>query len=60
MAQPTVRKRYKYKLMPTAEQEWELGRVLGVLGVCRALYKRAANGRTFITRRRLPLCAPMR
>jgi putative transposase len=32
----------KYKLRPTAKQEWELGRVLGL---CRALYNAALEQR---------------
>jgi hypothetical protein len=38
MEQQSVRKTYKYKLIPTPEQERELGRVLGM---CRALYNTA-------------------
>jgi putative transposase len=35
MEQQTVRKTFKYKLNPSPEQEWELGRVLRL---CRSLY----------------------
>jgi putative transposase len=42
MEQPTVRKSYKYKLKPTAEQARELGRVLGL---CRSLYNTALEQR---------------
>jgi putative transposase len=38
----TVRKTYKYKLMPTPTQERELGRVLGL---CRWLYNAALEQR---------------
>jgi putative transposase len=40
--QPTVRKTYKYKLIPTPAQERELGRVLGL---CRWLYNAALEQR---------------
>src|SRR5262245_986634 len=42
MDQPTVRKTYKYKLIPTPTQERELGRVLGL---CRWLYNTALEQR---------------
>jgi putative transposase len=42
MDQATVRKTYKYKLIPTPAQERELGRVLGL---CRALYNTALEQR---------------
>jgi putative transposase len=42
MEQYGVRKTYKYKLEPTAEQERELG---GVLGLCRYLYNTALEQR---------------
>jgi putative transposase len=42
MKQPTVRKTYKYKLVPTPTQERELGRVLGL---CRWLYNTALEQR---------------
>ncbi|HEY7091849.1 MAG TPA: transposase, partial [Ktedonobacterales bacterium] len=42
MGQQTVRKTYKYKLKPTAEQARELGRVLGL---CRHLYNTALEQR---------------
>ena len=42
MEQQTVRKTFKYKLIPTATQERELGRVLGM---CRALYNTALEQR---------------
>jgi putative transposase len=42
MGQPTVRKTFKYKLNPTAHQEGELGRVLGL---CRHLYNTALEQR---------------
>jgi putative transposase len=43
-----VRKTYKYKLKPTPEQEWELGRVLGL---CRWLYNTALEQRIVAYRR---------
>jgi putative transposase len=42
MNEQTVRKTYKYKLIPTPTQERELGRVLGL---CRALYNTALEQR---------------
>jgi len=42
MDQPTIRKTYKYKLIPTPTQERELGRVLGL---CRWLYNTALEQR---------------
>jgi putative transposase len=42
MEQQAVRKAYKYKLIPTPTQEWELGRVLGL---CRWLYNTALEQR---------------
>jgi putative transposase len=42
MEQQALRKTYKYKLKPTAEQERELGRVLGL---CRWLYNTALEQR---------------
>ncbi len=42
MGQQTVRKTFKYKLNPTAQQERELGRVLGL---CRYLYNTALEQR---------------
>jgi putative transposase len=42
MDEPTVRKTYKYKLIPTPTQERELGRVLGL---CRWLYNTALERR---------------
>jgi len=42
MEQQTLRKTFKYKLMPTPEQERELGRVLGL---CRWLYNTALEQR---------------
>ena len=42
MDQQTVRKTFKYKLMPTPTQERELGRVLGL---CRRLYNTALEQR---------------
>ena len=42
MAQQTLRKTFKYKLMPTPTQERELGRVLGM---CRWLYNTALEQR---------------
>jgi putative transposase len=48
MEQRTVHISFKYKLKPTAEQEWELGRVLGL---CRALYNTALEQRITACRR---------
>ena len=42
MEQQTVRKTYKYKLIPTPTQERELGRLLGL---CRSLYNTALEQR---------------
>jgi Helix-turn-helix domain len=42
MEQQMVRKTYKYKLMPTPQQERELG---CVLGLCRRLYNTALEQR---------------
>src|SRR6476620_9473508 len=42
MEKPTVRKTFKYKLMPTPTQERELWRVLGL---CRSLYNTALEQR---------------
>src|SRR6185369_15163294 len=42
MEQQTIHKTFKYKLMPTPEQERELGRVLGL---CRWLYNSALEQR---------------
>jgi putative transposase len=42
MEKPTVRKTFKYKLMPTPTQERELGRILGL---CRWLYNTALEQR---------------
>ena len=42
MNEQTVRKTYKYKLIPTPPQERELGRVLGL---CRSLYNTALEQR---------------
>jgi putative transposase len=42
MEQQTVRKTYKYKLVPTPAQERELGRVLGL---CHSLYNTALQQR---------------
>jgi len=42
MDKQTVRKTYKYKLIPTPTQEGELGRVLGL---CRHLYNTALEQR---------------
>jgi putative transposase len=42
MEQQTVRKTFKYKLVPTPTQERELGRVLGL---CRWLYNTAREQR---------------
>jgi putative transposase len=53
MEQWTVRKTFKYKLTPTAEQARELGRVLGrVLGLCRSLYNTALEQRIVVWQRR--------
>ena len=53
MEQPTVRKTFKYKLMPTPIQERELGRVLGL---CRWLYNTALEQRISAWQRvRVPL-----
>jgi putative transposase len=49
MERQRVRKTYKYKLMPTPEQERELGRVLGV---CRARYNTTLEQRIIAYRRR--------
>src|SRR5690242_19825071 len=49
MEQQSVRKTYKYKLMPTPIQERELGRVLGV---SRALYNTALEQRIIAYQRR--------
>jgi hypothetical protein len=49
MEQRTVRKTYKYKLNPTAQQAWELGRVLDL---CRALYNTALAQRLVAYQRR--------
>ena len=48
MEQRTVRKTYKYKLIPTREQERELGRVLGL---CRRLYNTALEQRVIAWQR---------
>ncbi len=48
MEQQTVRKAYKYKLIPTPNQERELGRVLGL---CRWLYNTALEQRIIAYRR---------
>jgi putative transposase len=48
MEQQTLRKTFKYKLMPTATQELELGRVLGL---CRWLYNTALEQRISAYRR---------
>jgi putative transposase len=48
MERQTVRKTYKYKLKPTPEQEYELGRVLGL---CRWLYNTALEQRIIAYRR---------
>jgi putative transposase len=48
MKQPTVRKTFKYKLVPTPTQERELGRVLGL---CRWLYNTALEQRIIAYRR---------
>ena len=53
MEQPTVRKTFKYTLLPTPPQERELGRVLGW---CRSLYHTAVEHRiTAWRRRRVPV-----
>src|SRR5689334_6898356 len=49
MEQQTLRKTFKYKLMPTPEQERELGRVLGL---CRWLYNTALEQRITAYQRR--------
>ena len=49
MEQQTVRKTYKYKLMPTTEQAREFGRVLGL---CRSLYNTALEQRIIAYQRR--------
>jgi putative transposase len=49
MEQPTLRKTYKYKLKPTAEQEREFGRILGL---CRWLYNTALEQRIVAYQRR--------
>ena len=49
MEQQTVRKTYKYKLIPTPIQERELGRVLGL---CRWLYHAARAQRIIADQRR--------
>src|SRR6478672_11922864 len=48
MDRPTVRKTFKYKLVPTPEQERELGHVLGL---CRWLYNTALEQRITAYRR---------
>ena len=48
MDRPTVRKTFKYKLVPTPTQERELGRVLGL---CRWLYNTALEQRIIAYRR---------
>jgi putative transposase len=48
MDQPTVRKTFKYKLVPTPTQERELARVLGL---CRWLYNTALEQRIIAYRR---------
>jgi putative transposase len=48
MEQQTVRKTFKYKLIPTPPQERELGRVLGL---CRWLYNTALEQRITAYRR---------
>jgi len=53
MGQQTMRKTFKYKLNPTAQQERELGRILGL---CRHLYNTALEQRiTAWQRRRVSL-----
>jgi len=49
MRQQTLRKTCKYKLAPTAAQERELGRVLGL---CRWLYSTALEQRVIAYQRR--------
>jgi putative transposase len=49
MEQQSVRKTFKYKLLPTPEQEREMGRVLGM---CRALYNTALEQRIIAYQRR--------
>jgi putative transposase len=49
MEQQSVRKTYKYKLIPTPTQERELGRVLGL---CRRLYNTALEQRIVAYQRR--------
>jgi putative transposase len=49
MEQQTVRKTFKYKLIPTSTQEQELGRVLGL---CRWLYNTALEQRILAYQRR--------
>jgi Asp-tRNA(Asn)/Glu-tRNA(Gln) amidotransferase A subunit family amidase len=48
MEQQAARKTFKYKLIPTPQQEWELGRVLGL---CRWLYNTALEQRIIAYRR---------
>ncbi|HEY7092285.1 MAG TPA: helix-turn-helix domain-containing protein, partial [Ktedonobacterales bacterium] len=48
MDQASVRKTFKYKLIPTLTQERELGRVLGL---CRALYNTGLEQRITAWRR---------
>jgi putative transposase len=48
MEPQTVGKTFKYKLKPTAKQEWELRRVLGL---CCALYNTALERRIVAYRR---------
>ena len=48
MEQSTVRKTFKYKLMPTPTQEQELGHILGL---CRWLYNTALEQRIIAYRR---------
>jgi putative transposase len=49
MERQTVRKTFKYKLIPTPTQEWELGRILGL---CRSLYNTALEQRIVVYQRR--------
>jgi putative transposase len=49
MKEQTVRKTFKYKLIPTPTQERELGRVLGL---CRSLYNTALEQRIIAYQRR--------
>src|SRR5215831_18894676 len=49
MEQPTVRKTFKCKLIPTPTQERGLGRVLGL---CRSLYNTALEQRIIAYQRR--------